>query len=268
MNLNRTLRTIESVAREVERAAATDDRELGGLRKQMEGLDSKFLSKPISTIGLKFSPSGGLSSEQVQLSSGAKSITFGPIEANPPTSQFDPKSYEEDGVCIEPFGLYTSEWFTVVPIRVSNSNPNFRPKLNWVKKTDRSSSLVFLLDAQNSEYYYPVETDFTGEILEGHPRVGLFAFEKFRVPTSKVELHLSGVRLSDMGPSSVKFVLEDEDLVHQIDNNLSAKSFAERFDDELQTHQEAQAAASGCSVVALLFGASAIAATALAVGLV
>jgi hypothetical protein len=267
MSLNRTLRTIESVAKEVERAAAAGEREVAGMRKQLGALDAKLATRPITTLGLSFQPSTGLHADPIEISSGSMSMTIGPIDMDLPSNEFKPASYDEDGVTVEPLGLYTSTWFTVVPVRISNSNSDFRPKLNWVKKTDRSSSSIFLLDVENSEYYYPLDTDFTGEVLEGHPRVGIFVFEKFRLPTTRVELHLSGVRLSDIGPANLKFTLEGEDLADQIAGELTTKSFVERFDDELTQQRATQEAASGCSVVALLLGAGTIAAAALAAGL-
>ncbi|MEQ9617066.1 MAG: hypothetical protein RLN60_03430 [Phycisphaerales bacterium] len=65
-----------------------------------------------------------------------------------------------------------------------------------MKKSNPAESPIVLLDPVNSVYYYPKATTLSGEVIPGHPRVGVIAFEPIRAATSKLELHVHDVKLS------------------------------------------------------------------------
>jgi hypothetical protein len=150
------------------------------------------------------------------------------------------------------------QWATAVAIRVSHSDPSYRIKVNWVKKTDRSSSPVSLVDEENSQYYFPVATDFAGEVLPGHPMVGIVVFEPFRASTSKVLLRIAGARFTaEKFTPELNYRLESEKLRENIDKSLFKPPLADQLSDQLHAQRVkaqqlvAQKPSGGCLITAI-----------------
>lgn len=143
--------------------------------------------------------------------------------------------------------------------------PELRLRLNWFKKTDRSASPVFLVDEVNSDYCYPIASSMTGEVVPGHPRTGILAFELFRNPTTKLSVHFSDVPVAKGrgGKRTFEFTYEDPDLAAMVSETLESPTLSEQvvatLDAEAERlRQHVKKQHSGCVLAAVSLMAAAI----------
>ena len=132
--------------------------------------------------------------------------------------------------------LMITQWGTIAALRVRNDDRNFQMSLNWVKPRNRANSSIFLLEELGKEYYFPIWTDLTGQLLPNAPRIGLVLFEPFRKPAPKVLLYLRGVRFTvePIEPELV-FRLEGSDLEVETKKAALQESVAEKVRKQFET---------------------------------
>src|SRR5262249_13327654 len=106
---------------------------------------------------------------------------------------FHPSGHAGDGYVIEPLKLMHMQYGTFVAIRVTNCDSNYRIRLNWVRK-ERAKSLIYLVDNVGN-YYYPIASSLSGEVVSAAPKIGIVVFEPFTRPCESASMHLSGAKL-------------------------------------------------------------------------
>jgi len=223
---------------------------------------------PIDAQQLFYSADGEIDGEAIPVEVQYFSGSFGG-EPVPLSVLFEPDSFSVDSVTIEPLGLYACDLFSVVALRVIRGDSADLIPLEWVKKSDPRSSSVVLLDAQRSEYHYPISTDLTGQVIAGHPRTGLITFKPFRKATDAVAIHFSDVSIGKPGnKASFTFTCQDSDISDNLANVLEGPGTRQQMldvlervrdeaRDDIATQVEA-ATSSGCAVALAILGGSAL----------
>ena len=146
-----------------------------------------------------------------------------------------------------------------------------------MKSLTPQESLVYLIDTQEHRYYYPTSTDLRGEVLPGHPRVGLIAFEPLQEHAGNFEIHFSSVKLSkERGKrETFRFQVREGDLRESIASALKKPTAYQAMTDQIDeaiTEQQNKVAEtmkaqnSGCAVaLAYLIGMTTLAGLSLGV---
>jgi hypothetical protein len=162
-----------------------------------------------------------------------------------------------------------TQWGTLLSFRVHNYEISRPLKMRLVKRTSPSESPVYLIDSNNNTYYYPKATDLTGDIVAGHPRIGVIVFEPFRNATDSVAIHFTGAKLSPARGASdtFSFTCIDSKMQHDISDALASRSLTQRVREDVgdkaaearsQITRERDAAMrsipqAGCLIAILLF---------------
>ena len=277
-----TLRSLNAankrINREIERRDRSLERTLGRLDKsvdktlaQVARLEDRLRTNPIKTLDIRYSRSTGIPSKTFEFDTSEFAITLsvGPhFRSSKAIDEVDAEGHSIGSFRVKPLAVYLAWYATLIPFEISHAEPDFRPKLNWVKRADRSTSPVYLLDEQNSEYYYPIASDSGGEVLPKHPKTILLAFEPFRVETTTLQIRVSDLKTGSKRGQKNSFVfrLTDAKIRRQISNQLSSQSLLESAEKEIQEKKEAAASriheehsSTGCAIVlALLFSMPAL----------
>ncbi|MGH7926330.1 MAG: hypothetical protein ACREQV_00855 [Candidatus Binatia bacterium] len=243
---------------EKERMLRKLDKNVDAVLRKARNLQEALNRDVIKALGVSYTEEEGFQTQPFQLHtelfSGEVSLATSP---DSPT-RFEPERYESQGSSVvDPLGLLLTQWATVLAIRVGHDDPVHRLQLTWIKKTDPASSPVFLLDEDNSEYYYPISTDLKGQVVAGHPRIGVIGFEPFRRASSRVQLHFAGIKLDRQGDTEAfHFQIEDEKLASQITENLGHPSLVETIkkavDEQTRELRERLSKPAGCLGVLLM----------------
>jgi hypothetical protein len=172
------------------------DRDAAKLVKNAEQLEDQLARRPISTPSLTYDPASGFSWEPQTIRTTYFSFGIPGSSMMPPSNaeKFSPSEYATSDSVIRPLGGMVTRYATFVAFELRNQTPEFRFKVDWVKRDRRSSSIV-LLDADTGAYYYPVESTLSGDVVVGFPKIGIIAFEPFRSPCSSVRVQLTEVQL-------------------------------------------------------------------------
>lgn len=189
---NKVNRTADSELRRIDQCA---DR---ALRQVFSAID-KIEKDPISALNVSYSLGGGFSFDPIEIDadifSGKIDISDDDPESHPKWI-FIPDGLKDDNFRVSVLDATPSRMGTFVAFYVENLDEEYRIRLNWMKKSDPQTSPVYLIDHISNEYYYPIASGFRGEVVAGHPRIGVLAFERFRFPTDKFSLHFSDVKLT------------------------------------------------------------------------
>ena len=253
---NRAMRESERRERGADRALSRLERSAEEALSKVKTFESRLESNPIRALDLRYDKEAGLQSKPFDLDVGLFSGSLDlKIEGatQDQIEEIETLESPDSSLFVRPVNFLLTRWATLVPVEVSHNDPEFRPRLNWVKQSDRSNSPALLIDEENSEYYYPIAADSGGEILPGHPRILLLAFEPFRKPTSKVQIRIGNVKV---GPArnqkgTFSFRLTDPDLPGKIQTQLESPTLLETVQEQLRSEEargreEIQKQASGC----------------------
>lgn len=225
------------ITREADKSLNRVDSDRDRAMKKARSFDERMRSNPLKALKLRYSDSTGrFQSEPFEINTTYMHGTVDIVgQDNGSQNGFSPARAEGEGFSIEPLALSISEYGFLVAIRVSGTDNEYRIKLNWVKKADPATSSVFLVDAVNSEYYYPKASSLTGEVIPGHPKIGIVAFETPRRATALLELHISGVKLNSQrgNRESFTFVSTGPELEGEIERVLSEEPFLGRLERQL-----------------------------------
>lgn len=247
--------------RELNRSLTKIDHEADWVQKKALSLEKALQKDFIKALGLRFDEESGFSSEPLQVKTGVFSGEIRLISTgNEEKAQFEPSEAVVGEIRLRPLDLLITQWAVVVALRIEFSSSGNRLPLKWIKKTDPRSSKVILLDPHNHEYYSPLSTNLIGEVLPGHPRVGLIAFEPFRKPTSSFTLNFSDINVSVGGnvTQSFTFSCKSPSLSESIESHLAKDSLSSqirrKLDSEILrlTHSINKPQPSGCFVTVLL----------------
>lgn len=265
-------KAVGAIHRTHDSQARNMDRDFAGVRRQAVALERRIASDPIEALGIQYSLSGGFRAQPLLLESGDVSVSISVgVDPEDPEGRcrITPDALQGPGFRLSVLDICTSRWATFVAFYVDNSDPNYRIRLNWFKKTDNRASAVFLLDPEASIYYYPIASQLRGEVVTGHPQVGVIAFEPFQRPTTRVAAHLSNLKLSAQAGrrETAEFVIENALLAPRIEANQRKPTLLAEVDALLRREQEsalkqiasarerALQSAKGCSI-ALMGGAA------------
>lgn len=234
---NRASRESDRADREFNRSVKKVERSAETILNKAYQLEEKLNKDVVKALDIRYSPDKGFISEPFQMRSEIISGDISLTQTGDGSSgvDFDPLFYEAEGARIEPLAVLFTQWATIVSFKVLHIEPEYRIKLNWVKKTNPLNSLVYLVDESSSEYYYPVSTNMTGEVIANLPRIGLIAFEPFRKPTENFSIHFSSIKLlknkGDKHYCSFKFA--DANLKEQISGLISKPKFVEQLKEKV-----------------------------------
>lgn len=259
---NRAKRESERREREASRALGRLERSTEEALSKVKRFESRLQSNPIGALELKYDKEAGLQSKPLDIDVG---LFSGSLDlkiqgaGQSPIERLEILESPEAGLSVRPLDFLLTRWATLVPFEVSHDDPEFRPRANWVKRSDRSNSPALLLDEENSEYYYPIAADSGGEILPGHARVVLVAFEPFRRPTHSVQIRISDVKVGAARnqKGTFAFRLADAEMPGQIQAQLEAPTLLQSVEEQLRLEEamgrEAiQKQGSGCMVLLFL----------------
>lgn len=284
-----TMRSLAAASRRAEaqqrRAARAKEREEAKVNKSVQRvmqkakrLEEQLQKDPIKAISARYTETDGLQTQPFEIDTDILSgrLTFHDSSENDAPT-FDPSTFKRETATVSPLDIWPMEFATLVAFRFENDDVEFRPKLNLVKKSDRQASRVCIVDSNNNEYYYPMSTDLSGEVIGGRPRVGLVAFEPFRRPTDKIEIHFSDVKLTGKRGTkdTFSFSMSDAGLPDAVARLIDLPSISDRVSDAIETalHEmaERKRKAGGClgalgcgSVVAICLVAAVVAAVVVA----
>ena len=134
------------------------------LLQRARRIDGELSSDPVKALKATFA-NGNFVLAQFALNEppffGTVQLADGRAETN-----FTPPRYERASAFIEPLGIALATFAIFVEIRVGHDDPRARLRTNWLKR-NRAESLVFLLDPEHHEYYFPISTNLSGEVLPG-----------------------------------------------------------------------------------------------------
>jgi hypothetical protein len=269
-----TLRSVNAASNRAQRESAKNerslnrdlgkvDREIEQVRRKCQSLEVKLEKDIVKALGIRYTANSGFTSTPFQIQTSLFSGSIDLLCSEKDYSDdfhFQPEGYELESVHLEALDILVTQWATLVAFRIQHKEQDFHLRLNWVKKSDPSDSKVYLLDPVNSEYYYPISTDLKGEVLSGHPRAGIIAFEPFRHPTTSVQIYFSDVQLlpkikldpfcfestkDEKFQSGIQEIINKPSLTNQIEKTLQEQ------ENKLKTQIQA-AHSSGCLIFFIL----------------
>lgn len=232
---NRAIREADRAHRARQRAKASIDRDRETILTRATNFEDRIRRDPLKALGLSYVPGRGFLGSNFEVSTRAFDFSFQLVSDRPdgPSIVFDPPEFRGLALSVRPLDLLVTKWATFLAVQVGNHDAQPRGQLSsWVKRSDLASSPVFLLDPTSSTYYYPLSNSLKGDVLPGHPKVGIVAFEPFRSPTEIVEIHLSGVKLGlDRNVTTCSFRIANPVLSPAI----AATSFSPRLQDRVRS---------------------------------
>lgn len=265
---NRARREQERANRAVARDLDKAQRDGQKVIDKAKVLDGRLARDPIKTLSVSYQPGVGFSSTPFEIDIGVFTGLVRLIHSTDDGSQpyaFEPASFDTVDSRVCPLDMAVTEWGSVVAFEVANDDQDYQMRTPWVKKSDPQSSKVFMLDCEHSEYYYPIASSLVGEVVPGHPKIGLIAFEPFRQPTSDVRIRLSDVQLQKGkgGRFSFEFRCGGSSLPDDISEVLAGRRFVDQISDKVNSElnaliRQTQKSQSGCLLLLCLVGAAGV----------
>ena len=231
-------------------------RKLGGSLEQIERncaaickraaiFQEKLKKNLIKTLNIRYESRVGFHSDTIRIEEGKAHFEVALPRAEQ-SYKFSPQSYEIGAAKVDLLDLRVTQWGTIAALRVCNNDPSFQMPLNWIKPRNRADSAIFLFDEPRREYYFPIWSDLTGQLLPNAPRIGLVLFEPFRVPTPMLLLYLRGARFTaEAFEPELIFRLESRELCKEIGDILALECLADKLRRQFEntvTELNAQAA--------------------------
>lgn len=269
-----TLRSINAASKRADREAQVRSNEAARTHSKIEknvqqvlkraaSFAKKLLSDPIKALGLSYSIEEGFTSVPFELSTevfdGSISLVADKGENE---GTFLPWRYSIDEASVIPLALMITRWASILAIRVKNNDQDYRVRMPWYKKNDPPNSSIFMLDTAKSNYYFPLSSTLSGEVVAGHPRSALIAFQPFRQATCSLQIHVSDVKLSSGRGNRHTFHFDylSEGLSTKIADTMERPSLVDELGDVLGKEAERlrkEITTSGCPIPILFaFGCS------------
>jgi len=255
---NQAIREANRARRARQRAQASLDRDRETILTRARNFEDRVQRDPVKALGLAYLSGVGFQGSNFEVSTPNLSLSFQLASDGPdvPSLAFYPTEARGSALSIQPLDLMVTRWATFLAVKVANHDAQRRGRLSgWVKRSDSATSRVFLLDPATSTYYYPLSSSLKGEVLPGHPKVGIIAFEPFRAPTSSVEIHFSDVKLGPQrsDTTSCSFHAASPALVPAVAGTMSSSSLQERIETEMDRQfTEAKRPSRAASILSLL----------------
>lgn len=228
--------------RQIDRIVSKIDRDAQAIRRKAVSLETRVERDIIKALGLSFSEVSGLNANPIQFSNDSFDVQISLLsesDRDEPDADgaFVPQNHVSDVASVTPLRVYLSQWATLIALRIDNTGSDRPLKCSWVRRNDPQASKVYLLDAANSRYYYPLATDLSGDVLKGHPRTGLLAFSALEQPTSELQLHFSGVNLNNVRGRTDRFHFSytSDSLMEHSAAAHNGQSIVQTVDDYLET---------------------------------
>lgn len=202
ISLNAATKRLERERERQQRSLLRDvskvDRSVEEVMQKARRYERALWNDPLKTLALRYELRRGFEAEPFSVESeifvGHFSVSGVDEEIEP--AAFEPKVHQGEMFAVQPLDVWFSAFGTFLALSVENDDPKYRIRPNWFKKSNPQTSPVFLVDEQNSHYYYPRGSSLSGEVLPGHPRIGIMAFEALRQVTDTLTIHFSGIKLS------------------------------------------------------------------------
>lgn len=230
----RALRQTKKSLRGLGESLGQVERNVSALCDRVAIFEDKMKKNVIKTLNIRYDSLVGFCSDTICIREGKAHLDVA-LPSAERQYKFLPPSYEVGPASVDLLDLRITQCGTIAAVRVSNHDPNFQLPLNWVKPRNRADSAIFLFDEIGQEYYFPIWTDLTGQLIPNAPRTGLVLFETFRTATSKLCLYLRGARLTTASVSpELIFRLDSDKLSDEIQEMLSRESLTKRAEDQFQ----------------------------------
>lgn len=109
-------------------------------------------------------------------------------------------------------------------------------------KQDRTRSLVSIIDDDNRQNFFPLASDFSGDVLPGIPQTVLVAFEPFREMTGSIRVRIAGARFTAQEfYAELEFTCAAESLKTASAEAILGKSLVEQVEESVTSQvQKAQ----------------------------
>lgn len=261
----RSFREQQKQQRSLGRSMTKIDRNSEVVYKKAEAFEAQLRRDPIKVLNLRYIAGRGFQAEPFRFSTDLYSgeIKVVTEAADAEEIRFQPNDFKAKDAVVRTHKVFVSNWGTAVGISVAHDYPDWRLKLNWVKKSEPSRSSVFILDKENNQYYFPIATDLKGDVLPGHPFTGVIVFEKFRIPTSSIEMHFSNVKLSSSKGDnhSFSFKCDSPNLKSVTSGSINQPSIVAKVSEAISIEEEklkehVRKSHSGCLLLLLTFGST------------
>ena len=267
---NRQQRERERAVRRVNRTASQFlskvDREAAAALARTEKLEEALKRDPAKVLEIEYALGVGFEAKPVEFGGeiikGAMQLVQRASETELGSVRFSPRGQCGPGFQIEPLDIMFFPYGVLVAVRVTNDEPTYRIRLNWVKRDDPSSSPVYLTDPRSHDYYYPTGSTLSGEVVPGSPRIGVLAFEPVRRPVRELKLHMSGLKLSSAKGKEppFEFLITSVGMLEHTAQVLSHRSLSEQAREQIERVkaqvlaeiQQAMKRPSGCALIFIL----------------
>ncbi|MEM6755881.1 MAG: hypothetical protein AAF586_01840 [Planctomycetota bacterium] len=222
----RAAREEEKAQRAYLREHSRIDRSEDAVIKKAVAFEARLERDPLKALNLRYDRRHGFTADsfriETELFSGHIALITHEDDAK---VQFNPDIYRTVDSSVAILDVMLCRWGTFVAFEVSNENAEYSLRTSWVKKSDRQSSLILLLDTNTSTYYYPISTSLSGEVVAGHPKIGIICFEPMRTLTDRIAVHLSNVQLQKGrgGKHTVKFEHTSNQMRRLTDSAIKAE---------------------------------------------
>lgn len=225
----RTLRETRQALRKLGGSLEQFQRNIAAICKRAVVFEDKLKKNVVKTLNIRYELGSGFSSDTIRMEEGKAHFEVAlPIAEQ--SYKFSPQSYEIGAAKVEVIDLRVTQWGVIAALRVCNNDPSFQMPLTWIKPRNRADSAIFLFDESRREYYFPIWSDLTGQLLPNAPRIGLVLFEPFRMPTPKLFLYLRGARFTAQAfEPELIFRLESRELCKEIGDTLALECLADRL---------------------------------------
>ena len=232
---------VDRAHRQIDRALDKSERDAEGLRRKVASFEARVDRDLLKAFSVSYSLRTGLRHEPVRLSNDSfdLSLSLSSGDDEDGLSVFEPTEYMTESASVTPLALYFTQWATLIAFRVQNYEEKAF-KCSWVRKSDPQSSKLFLLDADNSHYYYPTSTNLAGDVLKGHSREGLVCFPPIEEPTRSLEIHFNGLKLSSVRgrKEDFSFTYASESLYERVESAAADQSLEKKIEEHLETQLE------------------------------
>lgn len=188
-----------------------------------EEIETELFRDPVGSLGLTYTENSGFNSNPIDLSSKIFKGTISlKIESDSRKLKFNPKEFNAEYASLQVLDELFTRWGTVFAIKITNHQKHYNIPSNWCVESKKGNSFVYIIDKDNSEYYYPISSTMKGEIVTGYPKIELIAFSPFRKTTNNFDLYMSNIPLQNTEDNRDSFIFEynDDELSELIEETL------------------------------------------------
>jgi hypothetical protein len=201
-------------------------------------LEEQAARDPIKAFGIEYTPDEGFTAEPIDLEgeylNGEITALFDDGDEYNEFS-FEPEGFGNNLYAVEPLDVCIASYGILIAFKISNFDPKYRIKLDWCKKSEPSSSRIYLVDTEHDAYYYPRASTLLGEVVIDADRYGIIAFEPLKHAPETLELHISDVKLTSQRGDRVtmRFEIEHPRFAAEVARIGGQASLTERIEREV-----------------------------------